>query len=275
MKEQRRRTHSPRRRWAWVTASVLSGLLAGGCAVIQPGEVGVKSKWGRLDERIYQPGPVAINHISSRMIRIPTQTVNREVRLNLPSKEGLNVSAEISILYHINAERAPDVIRDVGLEYEEVLILSVFRSASADICARFFAKDMHSGKRAEIEEQIQKEMDALLAERGFIIEAVLLKSISLPPGLYTAIEDKLEAEQEAQRMQFVLQREQREAERKKIEAEGVRDAQKVVADGLSDEIIQWRSLEVFERLASSPNAKVIVTDGSTPVLIEGGANAAQ
>ncbi len=248
-------------------APVLSVLLAGGCAVIQPGEVGVKSKWGQMDAEIYQPGLVAFNHVSSRMIRIPTQTVNREIKLNLPSKEGLNVSAEISILYHIQAERAPDVVRDVGLDYENVLILSVFRSASADICARFFAKDMHSGKRAEIEEQIRKEMDGLLNERGFVIEAVLLKSIRLPPGLYTAIEDKLEAEQEAQRMKFVLQREKREAERKTIEAEGVRDAQKVLADGLSDSIIKWRSLEVLEHLASSPNAKLIVTDGTTPVLL--------
>lgn len=248
-------------------APMLWGLCASGCAIIQPGEVGVKAKWGRLEEKIYQPGLVALGPISSRMIRIPTQTVNREVKLNLPSKEGLNVSAEISILYHIEAERAPDVIQDVGLDYEDVLILSVFRSASADICARFFAKDMHSGKRAEIEAQIQKEMDKLLAPRGFIIEAVLLKSIRLPPGLYTAIEDKLEAEQEAQRMKFVLQREQQEAERKTIEAEGVRDSQKVLADGLSDAIIRWRSLEVLERLASSPNAKLIVTDGTAPVLI--------
>lgn len=233
--------------------------------MVQPGEVGVKSKWGKLDEKVHTPGLVGLNRISSRLYRVPTQTVNREVQLNLPSKEGLNVSAEISILYHIQAERAPDVIRDVGLDYEEVLILSVFRSASADICARFFAKDMHSGKRAEIEAEIQKQMGEQLAERGFVIEAVLLKSIRLPPGLYTAIEDKLEAEQEAQRMQFVLQREQREAERKTIEAQGVRDAQKVLADGLSEEIIRWRSLEVLQELASSPNAKLIVTDGSAPV----------
>ncbi len=248
-------------------ALLTSAALASGCAIVRPGEVGVKSRWGKLGDRVYQPGPVGINYLTSRMHRVPTRTVNREVQLNLPSKEGLNVSAEISILYHIEPEKAPDVIREVGLDYENVLILSVFRSASADICARFFAKDMHSGKRAEIEEEIRKEMDNLLAQRGFTIEAVLLKSISLPPGLYGAIEGKLEAEQEAQRMQFVLQREQQEAQRKKIEAEGVRDAQKVLADGLSDEIIEWRSLEVLERLASSPNAKLIITDGDTPVLI--------
>jgi regulator of protease activity HflC (stomatin/prohibitin superfamily) len=245
----------------------LALLLASGCAIIKPGEVAVKSKWGKLQDRVYEPGVVPLNRFTSEVYVIPTRTVNREVKLNLPSKEGLNVSAEISILYHVKAERAKEVVTEVGLDYENVLILSVFRSAAADICARFFAKDMHSGKRAEIEEDIRVQMDQLLAPRGFIIESVLLKSISLPPGLYTAIEDKLEAEQEAQRMQFVLQREQREAERKKIEAEGVRDAQKVLADGLSGPIIEWRSLEVLEKLATSPNAKVIITDGKAPVMM--------
>ncbi len=251
-------------------ALTLVAVPALGCAVVRPGEVGVKTRWGKLDDKVYDPGLVPLNAFSQQLITIPTRTVNREIRLNLPSKEGLNVSAEISILYHIDKSKAPEVISEVGLDYENVLILSVFRSASADICARFFAKDMHSGKRAEIEEEIRKEMEGHLAERGFIIEAVLLKSISLPEGLYTAIEDKLEAEQEAQRMEFVLQRERQEAERKKIEAAGVRDAQKVLADGLSDEIIEWRSLEVFEQLASSPSTKVIVTDGQTPMLLSPG-----
>lgn len=252
---------------SWGLALSLLFLGATGCAIVKPGEVGVKTRWGKLDDKVYQPGLVPLNAFSQQLIVIPTRTVNREIRLNLPSKEGLNVSAEISILYHIDQAKAPEVIQEVGLDYENVLILSVFRSASADICARFFAKDMHSGKRAEIEEEIRQEMEGHLAERGFIIEAVLLKSIALPDGLYTAIEDKLEAEQEAQRMQFVLQRERQEAERKKIEAAGVRDAQKVLADGLSDEIIEWRSLEVFERLASSPSTKVIMTDGSAPMLL--------
>lgn len=241
--------------------------LMSGCAIVRPGEVGVKSTLGKLKDKAYSPGVVGLNPFVSQVIRVPTRTVNREVKLNLPSREGLNVSAEISILYHIEADKAPSVIQNVGANYEEVLILSVFRSASADICAQYFAKDMHSGKRGEIEEKIRSHMDSLLVDRGFVIEAVLLKSISLPPGLYTAIENKLEAEQEAQRMEFVLQRERQEAERKKIEAEGVRDAQKVLADGLSDPIIKWRSLEVLENLASSPNAKLIITDGDAPVLI--------
>ena len=110
-------------------------------------------------------------------------------------------------------------------------------------------------------------MDSLILDRGFVIESVLMKSISLPSGLYEAIESKLEAEQIAQRMEFELQQERLEAQRKKIEAQGVRDAQQILAEGLSEEIIKWRSLEVLEKLSASPNSKLIITDGKAPVLI--------
>ncbi len=241
--------------------------LLSSCAVVRPGEVGVKSTLGKLSSKVYQPGVVGLNPFVSRVIRVPTRTVNLEVRLNLPSKEGLNVNSEISILYHINSTKAPELIATVGEDYEDVMILSVFRSAAADVCSKFLAKDMHSGQRAIIEDEIRAHMDSLLDGRGFIIESVLLKSINLPAGLYDAIESKLEAEQIAQRMEFELQRETLEAKRKKIEATGVRDAQQILAEGLSKEIIQWRSLEVLEKLSSSPNAKLIITDGNAPVLI--------
>ena len=243
-------------------------MILSSCSVIRPGEVAVKSTLGKLKDRVYNPGTVGYNPFATRIIRVPVRTVNREVKLDLPSQEGLNVNAEISILYHIKPEMAPKVIAEVGENYEEVMILSVFRSASADVCSRFLAKDMHSGQRGVIENEIRHHMDSLLSNRGFQVEAVLLKSISLPPGLYSAIESKLEAEQQAQRMEFELQRERYEAQRKKIEAEGVRDAQRVLAEGLSPAIIKWRSLEVLQELSSSPNSKLIITDGKTPVLID-------
>ena len=195
--------------------------------------------------------------------------IRDRIKLNLPSKEGLNVSSEISILYHVKEEKALDIINEVGANFERVLILSTFRSASADVCARFYAKDMHSGKRAEIEKEIKELMVKLLENRGFVIEAVLLKSITLPPGLYAAIEAKLRSEQQAQQMEFVLQREKKEAERKRIEAEGIRDAQRIIKEGITEGNIEWRSLEVLREISTSPNAKLIITDGKTPVLING------
>ena len=237
------------------------------CAVVNPGEVGVKQQFGKIKGEVQNQGLVILNPLITELVTVPTRTVNKEVGLNLPSKEGLNVAAEISILYHVKEEKVIDIINEVGIKYERTLILSTFRSASADVCAKFYAKDMHSGKRSEIELEIKNQMMEVLEGRGFVIEAILLKSIRLPVGLYSAIEGKLEAEQQAQQMEFVLQRETKEAQRKRIEAEGIRDAQNIIKEGITDANIEWRSLEVLKELSSSPNAKIIITDGKTPVLI--------
>ena len=249
------------------TGAVISVLITS-CAVIRQGEVGVKRKLGKLSPNTIQAGAQLFNPLTTTIIRLPIRTVNIEIESNLPSKEGLNVRSVISILYHIKQEDASEIIENIGKDYEDVVIKSVFRSASADVCSRFFAKDMHTSKRSEIEEEIKTRMDELLETRGFDIEAVLLKTIQLPNGLALAVEDKLEAEQEAQRMEFVLQRERLEAQRRKVEAEGIRDAQKILQQGISPEIIQWQSIEAFKELANSPGSRVIITDGQAPFLIE-------
>ena len=246
----------------------LSALMTS-CAVIRPGDVGIKRTLGKLKGKTKTQGVIFFNPFTSTIVRIPIRTVNKEIRLNLPSKEGLNVQAEISILYHIEEDKVSEIISTVGRKYEQTLILSTFRSASADVCARFFAKDMHSGQRGIIEKEIKTQMSKLLDGRGFVIEAVLLKSITLPQGLYAAIEAKLRAEQEAQQMTFILQREEKEADRKRIEAQGIRDAQLIIKEGITDENIKWKSLEVLKEISMSPNAKLILTDGKTPVLING------
>lgn len=238
------------------------------CAVVRPGEIGVKQKFGKLEEKNIEEGLVIVNPFSTRIVKIPIRTENKEVELILPSKEGLNVEAEISILYHVEKDKIIEIIKEVGKNYEQVLVISTFRSAAADVSAQFLAKDMHSGMRDEIEKGIKEKMTELLEGRGIVIEAVLMKSISLPEGLYSAIESKLVAEQEAQQMEFILQREEQEAKRKLIEAKGVRDAQKMLAEGLTDNIIKLRTIEAFEKLSKSPNGKIIITDGKSPMLIE-------
>ncbi len=185
----------------------------------------------------------------------------------MPSKEGLTIRSDISILYHIQPQEVRKVITEIGTDYDKI-ITSVFRSASADVCAQYFAKDMHSGRRDSIERAIAQKMNGYLSQRGFIIESVLLKSITLPAGLARAIEDKLEAEQQAQRMEFVLITEEKEAERKRIRAEGDRNAQKILSDGLTPEILKLRSIEVMRDLSISPNSKVIITDGKNPMILD-------
>lgn len=244
------------------------------CAVIKEGEVGVKRTFGKYSDRPYTEGLKVYNPVFSRVIKISTQTENLEVGLNIPSKEGLTIKSEVSILYNIDSRKAPSILRNLGTDYERNVILPVFRSAVADVTSRFFAKDMHTGERATIELAIRDQMMKLMDGKGIEVEAVLLKSIQLPSSLARAIEDKLEAEQEAQRMEFVLEQAKREAEQKRIEAKGIRDAQLIISEGLDQKILQFKSIEAFKELAASPNAKVIVTDGDLPMIMNSESGAA-
>lgn len=259
---------------AQVARRITSGLSAGvlmfslsACATVRQDEVGVKRTLGRVSQKSSPPGGQLIFPGFTSVIRVPARTVNREVRLDLPTKEGLNVAADVSILYRIKPELAPKILETAGLAYEEVLILPVFRSAAADVSARFMAKDLHSGERAVIERAILTQMSQTLDARGFVVENVLMKSIRLPAGLADAVEQKLEAEQRAEQMKFVLEREKQEAQRKRLEAEGVRDAQQIINAGLTPAVISFQSIQAFRELAQSPNAKLIVTDGRSPFLI--------
>lgn len=248
--------------------TVISGLSFPGCVTIREGEVGVKRKLGKFSDKGYTQGLRVINPFITRVIKISTRTENLEVELNIPSREGLNILSEVSILYNINPRKAPDILRNIGPMYESNVILPVFRSAVADISSNYFAKDMHTGERSNIEKAIQERMASYLEEKGIIVEAVLLKSIQLPRSLSAAIEEKLEAEQQALRMQFVLQEAEREAEKKRIEAAGIRDAQKIISEGLNKNILQYMSIQALIDLAKSPNSKIIVTDGDMPLILE-------
>lgn len=238
------------------------------CAVIRPGEAGIKQRFGKFQNEVKTEGVFIFNPITSKVVKESIQTNNLEMNLNLPSKEGLSVDSEISILYHLDTEMVPQVLQSIGRDYRTI-IASVFRSASADVCSQFFAKDMHSGKRADIEEAIRLKMDDNLNPKGIVIEAVLMKSIQLPPRLSTSIEQKLQAEQDAMRLVFILEQSRLQAERKIIDATGERDAQLILAEGLTPEIIKIRSIEAFEKFSTSINSKLIITDGKTPFLIQG------
>lgn len=244
-------------------------IMLSNCAIVRSGEVGVKQRFGKIIGKEKQPGMYAINFFTTKIVKVPTRTINMPVKLNaLPSKEGLSIDCELAVLFHVKPDHAVSVVENVGVRYGEGIILSALRSATADVTAQFLAKDLHTSERFKIENAISQRLTKILGDRGFVVEAVLLKSIRLPANLSAAIEDKLRAEQEAQTMKFILQREKQEAERLKIEAEGIRDYQRIISEGLSEMIIKYKSLEVFEKLSNSPNSKVIITNGKTPMLID-------
>ncbi len=238
------------------------------CAVIRPGEVGIKQTLGKFSSNVKTQGTVFYNPITSKVVKESTQTKNIKLVLSLPSKEGLSVNSEISILHRLEGAKVASVLQNLGPNYENV-ITSVFRSAASDVCAQFFAKDMHSGMRAKIESKILDKMKVNLEKQveGIELIAVLMKRIQLPRGLASSVERKLQAEQDAMRMEFVLKQEKLEAERKIINAKGERDAQIIISEGLTDGIIRIKAIEAFKSLSNSPNAKIIITDGKTPLMV--------
>ena len=277
----------------------LSAFISTSCSIVKPNQVALKSKLGRINKNVKDPGPVYYNPFITKIIKVNISTMNLSIRENLPSKEGLTILSESSILYHIKSNDVPKIIEETGLDYETNLILPVFRSAASDVCSRYYAKDMHSAKRNEIEEEIKKRLAEVCGKKGFIIEAVLLKSITLPSGLTRSIETKLEAEQEALRMEFILDRQKKEVERQLIEAEGVRktnviqseakaESMRIEAEGraksieieakanknanemlnssISLNILKLKEIEAFIKLSSSPTTKTLITDGKGGLL---------
>lgn len=247
--------------------SIFLLIILSSCAVVRPGEVGIKQKFGRLSDNTKTSGMMVYNPFFTKVVKASIQTRNLELTLSLPSKEGLSVRAQISILYRLEQAKVKQVITTYGVNADGI-VSSIFRSASADVCAQFFAKDMHSGMRAAIERSIKDKMDTILNNQGILIEAVLLKSIQLPTGLATSIEQRLQAEQDAMRMVFLKQQAERAAEIKIIEATGERDAQKILSEGLTPEILKLKSIEAFRQMAKDSSSKIIITNGSTPFLVQ-------
>jgi prohibitin 1 len=251
----------------YISMIVLVSLCTSCFTIIRPGEVGLRRQLGKLKERVLTQGLYPYNFFITTIVKVPIRTLNLILEEELPTKEGLNVKVEFSIIYHIRPEKAKEIVETIGLEFEDIVITSVLRSSAPNVTAKFLAKDLYTGERSNITKEIQESITNIIGDRGVVIEAVLLKSIKLPAGLSRSIELKLQSEQEAQQMDFVLLREKKEADRKIIEAEGIKKSQQIIAEGLSPMIIQYKSIDAFKMLSTSPNSKVIITNGKAPFLI--------
>jgi prohibitin 1 len=177
------------------------------------------------------------------------------------------VNAEISLLYHVKPEAANDVYQKFGENYEEVMVLSNFRATAREISARYVAKELYATERDKVEKTIADELSGHISKYGFIVDAVLLKDIILPAQMVQAIQDKVNAEQSVLKMDFVIQQQKKEAERRIIEAEGIKKAQSIINESLSEKLIQYNNIEMLKSLSASPNAKIIITDGKAPQLM--------
>src|SRR5436190_3699438 len=187
---------------------------------------------------------------------IQTQEI-KEVA-EVPSQEGLILSLETSLLFQLDPARAPEIYRTVGSNYVGTIVEPQFRSAIREITASYEAKALYSAEREKIAGEIFALFKKIAGDRGIIVQQVLLRKIGLPPVVANAIQEKLRREQEAEQMKFVLQKEEQEAQRKRIEAKGIADFQRLVASGISPQLLQWKGIEATEKLSQSQNAKVII-----------------
>ena len=227
---------------------------------VDSGAVGVLTLFGRvtgeaLPEGIHLINPFKTNHELS----IRTQEIKETA--SVPSSEGLVMNLDTSLIFHLNPERAADVYQKIGPRYTDVLIEPNLRAAIREATASHSANALYTGEREAVARQIFDQLASLLGARGFIVESVLLRDIQLPATLKASIESKQQAEQESLAMSFRLQKEKQEAERKRIEAAGVRDFQQIVAQGISAQLLEWKGIEATENLAKSPNAKIVVIGG--------------
>ena len=228
---------------------------------IRTGHVGVVTVFGRVTGRTMGEGIHLVNPIS-RVNQLDIRTLEIKERTSVPTKEGLIMGVEASVLYHLDAQRAPDVFRSIGVDYATVLLVPNFRSAIRAVTAANSASSLYSDAREGIARQILADVQTQVQPRGIIIENVLLRDLQLPESLKHAIEAKQQAQQEAQRMEFVLQREKQEAERKRVEAAGIKDFQDIVSQGISDKLLEWKGIEATMELVKSQNSKVIVVGNS-------------
>lgn len=247
---------------AAVVVVVLIILFFSSVTTIRTGHVGVLSLFGRVETGVVlHEGIHLVNPLKSvREVSVQTQQIKETA--SVPSSEGLVVGLDTSLIFRLNPNKAAEVIQTIQQPYEETLVEPTLRSTIRSVTAAHTANALYTSAREQVAAQIQVELEKELAPRGIVVEKILLRDIQLPATLRASIELKQQAEQESLAMSFRLQKEKQEADRKRIEAEGIRDFQRTVAQGISDQLLTWKGIEATETLAKSPNAKVVIVGSS-------------
>jgi regulator of protease activity HflC (stomatin/prohibitin superfamily) len=246
------------------------GLLSSCFVQIDAGHVGVKSLFGKVQNDILNSGLHFVNPlVSVKELDIKTMnytmsgihdegTKTGDDAIRVLTADGLEVTIDLSVLYRVVPADAPKLIREIGENYEDKIVRPITRTRIRDNAVYYEAIALYSTKRDEFQNRIFKTIDEDFRKRGLLLENLLVRNITLPTPVKAAIERKIEAEQEAQKMQFVLQKERQEAERKRVEAQGISDYQRIISESLSDKQLQYEQIKAYKELAASQNAKIIV-----------------
>ena len=245
---------------ALLTVLIVLLLLLVSCnaiVTVPAGHVGVTTKFGRVTGDVLSEGIHLIDPLKA-VHRMPVRTMELKETASVPSSEGLILTLESSLLFHLNPAQAANVYQKLGPGYVQSIVEPTFRSAIREATASHTANALYSGERERVSEEIYRMLAAQLEPRGIATEKVLMRDIQLPPTLKASIEAKQQAEQEALAMSFRLQKEQQEAQRKRIEAQGIKDFQTIVSQGIDERLLKWKGIEATEQLSKSPNAKIVI-----------------
>jgi regulator of protease activity HflC (stomatin/prohibitin superfamily) len=248
---------------------------------IDAGKVGVKSLYGNVEPDILESGLHIINPLLDVTdFDIQTQnytmsaihdegTKEGDDAIRVLSNDGLEVVIDLTVLYRISPELAPKIFKQIGENYADKIVRPVTRTRIRDNAVYYDAVALYSTKRNEFQQRIFKTIEADFKSRGLVLEQLLIRNINLPTSVKTTIESKINAEQDAQKMTFILQKEKQEAERKRVEAQGIADYQRIISTGLSDKQLQYEQIKAQKELAASPNTKIIFMNGkgSAPVIL--------
>ena len=248
---------------------------------IDAGKVGVKSLYGNVEPDILESGLHIINPLLDVTdFDIQTQnytmsaihdegTKEGDDAIRVLSNDGLEVVIDLTVLYRISPELAPKIFKQIGENYADKIVRPVTRTRIRDNAVYYDAVALYSTKRNEFQQRIFKTIEADFKSRGLVLEQLLIRNINLPTSVKTTIESKINAEQDAQKMTFILQKEKQEAERKRVEAQGIADYQRIISTGLSDKQLQYEQIKAQKELAASPNTKIIFMNGkgNAPVIL--------
>jgi regulator of protease activity HflC (stomatin/prohibitin superfamily) len=260
---------------------ILLGALSSAVIQIDPGQVGVQSLFGNVKERTLPSGLSVVNPlVEVREFDIKTQNYTMsgitdegnkggDDAIRALSADGLEVTIDLTVLYRIIPIEAPAIYRELGVEYRDLIVRPIARTRIRDLAANYEAVSLYSSKREEFQNKIFNAIEVDFKKRGLVLEQLLIRNITLPESVKRAIESKINAEQDAQKMEFVLQKEQQEAERKRVEAQGIADYQRIITSTLTKALLEYESIKAQKEIALSPNAKVIITSGKTPVILGG------
>ena len=256
------------------------GLTSSAVVQVDAGEVGVQSVFGKVQPSILNSGLNFVNPLA-KVVVFDAKTQNYTMSsvhdegdkagddaIRVLTADGLEVVVDLTVLFRIIPSEAPRVLREIGEDYKDKVVRPITRTMIRDNAVYYDAVALYSLKRNEFQQRIYQDIEKNFKKRGLVLEQLLIRNINLPTSVKQTIESKINAEQDAQKMQFVLQKEKQEAERKRVEAQGIADYQKILSTGLSDKQLQYESIIAQKELAKSPNAKVIIMGGkSTPIIL--------